>query len=975
MAGRFKKLTLDEFAALVDRFPFTRRINAVHMHHTWRPNHSQYRGEASIEAMWRFHTQTNGWSDIAQHVTIGPDGSIWTGRNWNQAPASASGHNGNGQLGPFMFEMVGDFDKGKDPFGGRQREAALHVVAHILRRFNLGAKALHFHREMSTKTCPGSGIDYDKTVADVKTILARLGTHALPAPAAVDGTSEGLLALLQSHSAPAAAREAMSFTAQESEPAEEQMNPQEVAMLTQATGARGVFGPAPFPPETVELFRRHVINLDQGAFSENGEFSTRAADVEALFDAKLERALREAQEAHRPLQVLFYAHGGLVAERTGLDSAARYIPWWVQNHVYPIYFVWETGLAGTLGALLRGQRRRGATRDLADLTDQVVEKAVRAPGRPIWKNMKDSAEWAAAPDGGADFAARQLLGFCQRHATELANGNIQLHAVGHSAGSIFHAHFLPLAWQLGVPAFRSLHLLAPAIRVDEFKRRLMPHVGNNIKQLTFYTMEDRLERDDTCGGIYRKSLLYLLHHALESERDTPILGLDMSLRNDAELRRLLGLEGQPNPAVQIIWSQTTEPSRRSSSTSTTHGGFDDDAATMESVARRVLNQDDIVGFPRSRSAQAPADPWQEPIALPPALLLLAQEQLAQQQTTGAIDAAGSFGHAAGPGGHAPAAGNGSAQPMAAGTSNGHHKADKNSKQSNGKLNTSEKTAAAPRRRALCIGIDNYPDAPLNGCVADARSWESWLADVEFETQLLVNSQATRDTILDRLTELITSSEAGDIVVLQYAGHGTQIEDRDADEQADGNPHDTLDEALCAYDYADGGLILDDDLRALFEQIPAGVNVTCFMDCCHSESNTRKPPMLGAKPDKEARRRYMRLPEKAQTTFLQRHPRPARRATRSAPGAGGQKEFLRAINFTACKAVEFAYEVDGHGLFTSKVLPLLQEQSALECTHRQFMQQVNDAFVGIPYEQHPTIDCTDEAQDFLLLQSLRQPQAL
>ena len=131
MPPRFTSLTLDEFADLLQRLDFTRRIDAVHMHHTWRPNHAQYRGESTIEAMWRFHTRENGWRDIAQHVSIGPDGSIWTGRDWNLPPASAAGFNGNAMAGPFMFETIGDFDRGKDRLEGAQLAAVVGVIARV----------------------------------------------------------------------------------------------------------------------------------------------------------------------------------------------------------------------------------------------------------------------------------------------------------------------------------------------------------------------------------------------------------------------------------------------------------------------------------------------------------------------------------------------------------------------------------------------------------------------------------------------------------------------------------------------------------------------------------------------------------------------------------------------------------------------------------------------------------------------------
>ena len=170
MPAPFKQITREQFAQLLASFKFTRKVNTVHMHHTWRPNHAQYRGHDSIVSMWEYHTKNNGWSDIAQHITIAPDGSIWLGRNWNQAPASASGHNGSAKAGPFMFEMIGDFDVGKDSFGGEQRRTAVEVIARIQMHFKLPPGALQFHNMMSGKTCPGSSINYEEVLAEVSAL-------------------------------------------------------------------------------------------------------------------------------------------------------------------------------------------------------------------------------------------------------------------------------------------------------------------------------------------------------------------------------------------------------------------------------------------------------------------------------------------------------------------------------------------------------------------------------------------------------------------------------------------------------------------------------------------------------------------------------------------------------------------------------------------------------------------------------------
>lgn len=159
MPPPFQRLSLPQFAAVLQAFKFTRRITAVHMHHTWRPDRSMWRGAKSMEGMWRSHTQERGFSDIAQHLTIDPEGFAWTGRHWNQAPASAVGHNGNGVAGPFMFEVVGNFDQGCDSFDGAQRQAVLDVTALVQRHFGLDAEALLFHNQVAAKTCPGTSID------------------------------------------------------------------------------------------------------------------------------------------------------------------------------------------------------------------------------------------------------------------------------------------------------------------------------------------------------------------------------------------------------------------------------------------------------------------------------------------------------------------------------------------------------------------------------------------------------------------------------------------------------------------------------------------------------------------------------------------------------------------------------------------------------------------------------------------------
>lgn len=361
------------------------------------------------------------------------------------------------------------------------------------------------------------------------------------------------------------------------------------------------------PPQD-QLLRPHLVNLTMGEFSSDGLWRTTRADVDAIFGEHLLRALHSARSAGRPLRLMFQAHGGLNNEATGLAIAQKSVAWWQANGIYPIYFAWETGLFETIFQLMRAVP---AGRSFADYTsDPVVQEAVRALQAPrIWGGMKQSAQMASSPaEGGAYYVAQQLGAFIEQHAGD--KQDIELHAVGHSAGAIFHAWFLPCALALGAPQFRSLHLMAPAMRVDLFKQKLAPLLGagRGIAELTMYTMTEDLETDDTCGGIYRKSLLYLIFHALEAQRKTPILGLEESLRADPELARLFGLAGNPGSAgrASVIWSQTQARKGRSASMATSHGGFDEDAATMGSIARRILGKADdetISEYRRARPAR------------------------------------------------------------------------------------------------------------------------------------------------------------------------------------------------------------------------------------------------------------------------------------------------------------------------------------------------------------------------------------
>ena len=381
-----------------------------------------------------------------------------------------------------------------------------------------------------------------------------------------------------------------------------------------AVAARSQSDDRDWTPEELEIFSRHVVNLRNGKLSGDGTFTSTEAQVKRIFAELIPQYAATQTSNGQPSRVVFYAHGGLTDEREGLLPVLARRRFWEMNGIYPLFFVWETGLRETLNDIRRqalGSSRaaRGA------LSDAAIEALARTGGKQIWGQMKKSAAGGSAPGGGARRVA-ELAGQMWKDL----GGELEFHAVGHSAGAIMHSHFLPALLSqrpVGVSAVSvsSLHLLAPAITVGDFKTRLQPHVGQGkgITRLTTYTMTDALEQDDDSTSPYGKSLLYLVRAAFEEERETPILGLQRDLKRDVKMIRFFGLAGTEKVADIVFSTTEANVPLSARSQSITHGGFDNDIATMTSVVRRMLDvpdasavvdyfEDAISGFDRAAVA-------------------------------------------------------------------------------------------------------------------------------------------------------------------------------------------------------------------------------------------------------------------------------------------------------------------------------------------------------------------------------------
>ena len=863
MPAEIHRLTTEQFAALLElaRPRLTRTITSVHLHHTWRPTQSQFKGQATVEAMRQFHMNTNGWDDIAQHLTIDPQGFVWTGRNWNLPPASQAGKNGTSGEGPFMIEIVGDFDAGRDVLEGAQRRTAIDVVAAILKAYGLGSDAVRFHNELgSSKTCPGTGVVKKDLTDEIQSALDR-SAPAQPRGSRQEGKRAGAVKtpggdspraalpfardflLRDSVAAPAGAPALnyQSWGVQEHDLAGREIE-EKARSLVRASivETRDVAAALARADAKWDRLRPHVVNLTNGRLSQGGEFEMPADAIDNMI-AAIDQYARSVDNP----RVMMHAHGGLVGESSALGYALSAYKWWLDRGVYPIYFIWETSAFEII------KQRLGLSRGIGDWWDRRFEQFARPVGKPLWAAMKEAALLASSLDAGGGDAGGAWK-FAKALAPLITNPppgkQISLHTVGHSAGAIFHAHYIPALIERGV-IVDSLALLAPAVRIDLFKSHLLPAIANGaVKRFELYTMDEEAEKDDDLVEpigipVYGKSLLYLVSGAFEPEDNAGILGLEERFENDSAITDLFAPAGPHRLEFSHARGKPHNPATKARK----HGCFDNDDATMQSIFETITGGPAGAEFPASDEG----------------CLRASSRAFVFSASRAAISPVS-----------LPRAAYGAASP------------------------------SVSAGRALCVGIDNYPTSPLAGCVRDARTWEAVLRDLRFEVTTLIDTDATRQRVLDALGSLVRSAQPGELIVFQYAGHGTQSEDLNVDES------DRYDEALVPVDYQSGALLLDDDLAEVYRQLPAGAVLTLFMDCCHSGTNSRFAPIDRGGARGSERRRFLPLTPQLEAAHRQF------RARAATPEPTTPEESLPGvIHFAACLDNQFAYESDGQGHFT------------------------------------------------------------
>jgi hypothetical protein len=334
--------------------------------------------------------------------------------------------------------------------------------------------------------------------------------------------------------------------------------------------------------------RPFVIDVgNNGDLSDRGDYWTTDEDLKRLFLETIPERTKDWEKR----RVMLFIHGGLNSEKDVAKRIVAFRDVCLKNEIYPLHIMWETDWFNSARNIIEDQftaadeRAGGRFLDhLREARDRVLELTLAAPGSALWREMQENARLASERDTGA----MQLL---VKHAKEAkaslgkaAGNNWELHVVAHSAGSILAAHAIAPLASLGV-SWKTLQLMAPAIRMDLFDALIVPRISDGTcPKPSMYILSSVGERDDDVGP-YGKSLLYLVSNAFEGARDVPLLGMQKFLERDQKVLDLLASEVDGLPGIVVSGEGDTPGAMAKSDT---HGGFDNDPNTMNSVLVRIL---------------------------------------------------------------------------------------------------------------------------------------------------------------------------------------------------------------------------------------------------------------------------------------------------------------------------------------------------------------------------------------------------
>lgn len=302
------------------------------------------------------------------------------------------------------------------------------------------------------------------------------------------------------------------------------------------------------PLRTDEAYTHTLVSGNDGQLMST-DFTRARHDREGLArELVVERPLDwfKARKG-KTVKLAIYAHGGLNSEIGAVQRIRVLAPYFLANGIYPLFFTWKTGPGETIKYMLEDLKHRitdSADRSegwlerlrevAAEAKDRAIEAVARQFARGIWSEMRENAAGGATADHVLDLAARMLREL--RDALAKSGKTLEVHLIGHSAGSILLGHLLGRMGGANIVPAASCELYAAAcssgFAVQHYGAASQAGVLS-LDTLRLHVLTDANERADGLPNaerdIYGKSLLYLVSRALDDVRKQPLLGMERAL--------------------------------------------------------------------------------------------------------------------------------------------------------------------------------------------------------------------------------------------------------------------------------------------------------------------------------------------------------------------------------------------------------------------------------------------------------------
>ena len=153
--GKFILMNQEEFKIYTEGLIGYKKFTSIQQHHTASPSYKDFKNNhiQLMKSMENYHVKNLKMSEIAQHFSTFPDGTICVGRPLTK---DGGGFLGDQNKDSITIENVGNFDV--DIMTREQKQSIVLLNACLCKKFEIGPSlgSLPYHCWVKNKSCPGT---------------------------------------------------------------------------------------------------------------------------------------------------------------------------------------------------------------------------------------------------------------------------------------------------------------------------------------------------------------------------------------------------------------------------------------------------------------------------------------------------------------------------------------------------------------------------------------------------------------------------------------------------------------------------------------------------------------------------------------------------------------------------------------------------------------------------------------------------